>query len=130
WAQEAAGSVPASQSAARRSAWHARRRLASALLDYPFRPAETIAGLIQPADALAAQWAALAARRRVVTLAGIDAHARLDVGDDPVDSRYVLPLPGYEPSFGVMSIHVQPERALSGDAATDAAIVMRAIRGG
>ena len=69
-------------------------------------------------------------RRRVVTLAGIDAHARLDLVDDPVDSRYAVPIPGYEPSFHVMSIHVRPERALSGDASTDAAIVLRALRGG
>jgi hypothetical protein len=101
-----------------------------ALLDYPFRPAETIAGLIQTSDVLASQWATLAARRRVITLAGIDAHARLDLRDDPGDSRYALPLPGYEPSFRVMSIHVRPDRALSGNASADAGIVMRAIRAG
>ena len=28
--------------------WRARRRLLAALLDYPFRPAETIASLLQP----------------------------------------------------------------------------------
>jgi hypothetical protein len=130
WTQQAAASIRSPQSGAPGSPWYARRRLASALLDYPFRPSETIAGLIQPSDQLTEQWATLAARRRVVTLAGIDAHARLDLRDDPGDSRYALPLPGYEPSFRVMSVHVRPDRALSGNASDDAAIVMRAIRGG
>jgi len=130
WTQQATASIRSPKSGAPGSAWYARRRLAVALLDYPFRPAETIAGLIQASDALLHHWATLAARRRVVTLAGIDAHARLDLRDDPGDSRSVLPLPGYEPSFGVMSIHVRPDRALSGGASADAAMVMRAIRGG
>ncbi|PYR15981.1 MAG: hypothetical protein DMF94_29665 [Acidobacteria bacterium] len=130
WTQQATAAIRSPKSSTPGSTWHARRRLAAALLDYPFRPAETIAGLIQASDALAYRWAALATRRRVVTLAGIDAHARLDLRDDPSNSRYALPLPGYEPSFRVMSIHVRPDRALSGIASVDAAIVMRAIRGG
>jgi hypothetical protein len=110
--------------------WPARRHLAAALLDYPFRPPETIAGLIRSGEGLLYQWAALAARRPVVGLAGVDAHARLDLRDDPVDARFALPLPGYESSFRVLSIRVRPDRALSGDAAADGAAIMRAIRGG
>lgn len=121
WAEQAGGSA---------GKWDARRHLAAALLDYPFRPAETIAGLIRSGDGLRYQWAALAARRRVVALAGVDAHARLDLGGDPADSRYALPLPSYESSFRVMSIRVRPDGALSGNAAEDGAIVMRAIRAG
>src|SRR5436309_430056 len=78
WTQQATAAIRSPKSSTPGSTWHARRRLAAALLDYPFRPAETIAGLIQASDALAYRWAALATRRRVVTLAGIDAHARLD----------------------------------------------------
>lgn len=110
--------------------WAARRHLAAAILDYPFRPAETIAGLIRSGETLNAQWAGIAARRPAVTLGGVDAHARLDLQDDPVDVRYALPLPGYESSFRVLSIRVRPERALTGDAVADAALVMRAIRAG
>jgi hypothetical protein len=110
--------------------WHARRHIAATLLDYPFRPPETIAGLIRSGDELPLQWAALAARRRVVTFGGVDAHARLDLGGDPADSRFALPLPSYESSFRVLSIHVRPDSPLSGDAAADGAIVMRAIRAG
>jgi hypothetical protein len=121
WAEQAAGSA---------GKWRARRHLAAALLDYPFRPAETIAGLLRSGDGLHERWAAIAARRRVVALAGVDAHARLDLGGDPADSRFALPLPGYESSFRVLSIRVRPDSPLSGDAAGDAAIVMRAIRAG
>src|SRR4029453_10433059 len=93
-------------------------------------PAETIAGLIRSGETLNAQWAEIAARRPAVTMAGVDAHARLDLQDDPVDPRYALPLPGYEASFRVMSIRVRPERPMTGDAAADGALVMSAIRAG
>jgi hypothetical protein len=121
WAEQAGGSA---------GKWRARRHLAAALFHYPFRSAETIAGLIRSGEGLPYQWAALAARRRVVVLAGVDAHARLDLGGDPADSRFALPLPGYESSFRVLSIRVRPDSALSGNAAADGAILMRAIRAG
>jgi hypothetical protein len=121
WAAQAGGTV---------GKWAARRHLAAALLDYPFRPAETIAGLIRSGDALRYQWAALAARRPVLAIAGVDAHARLDLRDDPVNGRYALPLPSYESSFRVLSIHIRPEGHLGGDAAADGAMIMRAIRAG
>ena len=121
WAEQAAGSA---------GKWRARRHLTAALFDYPFRPAETIAGLLRSGDGLREQWAAVAARRRVVAVAGVDAHARLDLGGDPDDSRYALPFPSYESSFRVLSIRVRPDSPFSGDAAGDAAIVMRAIRAG
>jgi len=121
WAEQAAGST---------APWQARRRLMAAILDYPFRPVEVMANLIQPSRAVV-NWEALTRRRRVVSIAGNDAHAKLEFRDgDPGDTRNALPLPSYESSFRVLSTHVRPERALSGDAATDAGIVMRAIREG
>ena len=120
WAQQATGSSP----------WAARRRLLTGLLDYAFRPAAVMASLVQPSQAVA-HWEALTRHRRVVAIAGADAHAKLAPRSaDPGDSRYVLPLPGYESSFRVLSIHVRPERPLSGDAAADTRILMRAIRTG
>jgi hypothetical protein len=121
WVEQARGSA---------GKWPARRHVAAALLDYPFRPAETIAGLIRSSEGLLYQWAAVAARRPVVAIGGVDAHARLDLRNDPVDTRFALPLPGYESSFRVLSIRVRPERALTGDAAADGAALMRAIRAG
>jgi hypothetical protein len=108
----------------------AKRRLISALLDYPFRSSEVVASLIQP-PAVVAQWAAIAAERRVVTLAGADAHAKLPLRNtDPEPNGFALPIPGYESSFRVLSVHVTPDRPLTHDAAADAAAIVGAIRGG
>jgi hypothetical protein len=121
WAQQATGhTLP----------WPARRRLLAALIDYPFRPAAVITSLVQPSTAVA-NWETLTQHRRVVAIAGADAHAKLAPRSaDPGDSRYVVSLPSYESSFRVLSIHVKPDRPLSGDAATDARVLMRAIRTG
>ncbi|MGH9144908.1 MAG: CehA/McbA family metallohydrolase, partial [Vicinamibacterales bacterium] len=120
WAQQANSATP----------WHARRRLISALIDYPFRPTAVITSLVQPSGAVEA-WEALTRRRRVVAIAGVDAHAKLAPRSaDPGDSRYALPLPGYESSFRVLSIHVKTDRPFSGDAVADGRVLMRAIRSG
>ncbi|MFI5178890.1 MAG: CehA/McbA family metallohydrolase [Vicinamibacterales bacterium] len=110
--------------------WSAARRLFAAFLDYPFRAPEVMSSLIQP-TAVLDRWAAVAERRRIVAIAGADAHAKLAPRNaDPGDSRFALPLPGYEASFRVLSVHVRPDRPLGGDAAADAAILMRALRNG
>jgi hypothetical protein len=120
WAQQAGGAAP----------WQARRLLLSALIDYPFRSAQVMTSLVRP-TAVIERWEALTRRRRVVAIAGADAHAKLAPRSaDPGDSRYALPLPGYESSFRVLSIHVKTDRPFSGDATTDARVLMRAIRSG
>ncbi len=115
---------------AEQAGWRPRWRIAAALFDYPVRPVEVMASLIQPTRALA-EWAALAATRRVITIAGADAHAKLAPRNaDPGESRWVLPMPSYEASFDVLSIRVHPDGPLTGTAASDARLVMRAIRAG
>ncbi|HEY1910381.1 MAG TPA: hypothetical protein VGG73_05625 [Vicinamibacterales bacterium] len=111
--------------------WSAKLRLLNGLLGYAFRPVESMAAMIQPTGVLL-QWEALAERRRVVVMAGADAHARLALrsGAELAQGRYVLPLPGYESSFELLSIRVRPEAPLSGDAVTDGRLIMRAIRAG
>jgi hypothetical protein len=121
WAQQANGND---------GRWSARRRLFSALIDYPFRPAAVMASLVQPSGAVA-DWERLTSRRRLVGLAGVDAHAKIAPRSaDPGDSRFALPFPGYESSFRVLSIHVKGDRPFSGDAVADARVLMRAIRSG
>jgi hypothetical protein len=120
WAQDA--TAPSGR-------WAARRTLFDALVDYPFRSPETIGSLIRTGR-VASQWAELAAHRRVVTVAGADAHAKLGLRGDPADTRWVLPLPGYEVSFRTMSVRISPARALTGKADADAALVLQAIRDG
>jgi hypothetical protein len=106
------------------------RLLAERLLSYPVRPAESIASLIQPTGVLTT-WETLVRSRHVVVIAGVDAHAQIAWRSaDPVETRVSLPLPSYDASFRTLSVHVRLERALTGDAAADAAIVVRAIRAG
>jgi hypothetical protein len=113
------------------SGLRSRFRLVEGLLHYPIRPAETLASLLTGFEDTMAHWNALASRRPVIGVAGVDAHAKLGlVNADPGDNRFSIPLPGYEASFRLLSVHVTPERPLSGDAAADAALVMRAIRAG
>ena len=111
--------------------WPSTLRLIEALVAYPFRPAEAIASLIDESPAMQARWDALTPRRRVVGIAGIDAHAKLAVKEiDPGDNGYSIAIPSYEASFRTLSVRVRPEQPLSGDAAADARAVMGAIRAG
>jgi hypothetical protein len=111
--------------------WQPRLRLVQAFLAYPFRPAAAIASLIDESPNVLARWDAIAPRRRVVGVAGVDAHAKLALKEvDPGDNRYSIALPSYESSFRTLSVHVQPERPLTGDAAADARAVIGAIRAG
>jgi predicted metal-dependent phosphoesterase TrpH len=126
WAELARKGDPAAGNAR----WPARRHLIEVLAAYPFRSAETIARLARPIDGILNQWAAVAARRRVVTIAGTDAHAKIDLRGDPENGRYSLPLPGYQASFRTLSIHVAAERALTGNPQSDAAAIVRAVRNG
>jgi hypothetical protein len=108
--------------------WRPKARLLEALAGYPLRPAETIAALLLRSDVLE-QWSRIAGRRRLVMIAGTDAHAKVALrGSDP--SPFSLPIPGYEVAFRTISVHVRPERTLSGDASADAAVLVRALRAG
>jgi hypothetical protein len=112
--------------------WRQRLSLAAALFKYPLRPAETLASVIDHPDATIARWNALVKERRVVVAAGSDAHGAVGLrGLTSQDAgQYRLPFPSYESSFRALSVHVMPDRPLSGNAIVDAAIVMRAIRAG
>ena len=79
----------------------------------------------------AERWDALVRTRRLVILAGADAHARLGFGtSDPGDSGVSLPIPGYRASFRTLSVHVRPEGALTGDPVRDADAVLEGLRRG
>jgi hypothetical protein len=111
--------------------WRPRLKLLDAVFHYPFRPAETIASLLVRSDVNVYRWQTLANRRRFVGIAGIDAHAKLQLYNaDSGDNRWSAPLPSYEASFRTMSTHVTPDRPFSGNAAADAATIVRAIRAG
>jgi len=106
----------------------AKGELVTALVDYAFRPAETIAGHLRESRAIAS-WQALAARRPVVAIAGVDAHAKLLMSRAD-DSPYALPFFGYDVLFALMSVRVSVENPLTGNAAADAAALLDGIRAG
>jgi hypothetical protein len=117
------------------SEWRDERRpgLARALARYPFRPAETLASLLDRPDATFARWDALTLRRPVVSLIGADAHARAGWMDDDVDGyrrSWFLRIPSYDASFRTFAMRVMLQRPLGTDAAADAAQVIHALRSG
>ncbi len=106
--------------------------LGRVLVTYAFRPAETLAGLLdRPADVLQ-HWDRVARLRRVPALAGADAHARLGLRQtsDPYQDRVLARVPAYEVSFRAFANHVVLDAPLTRDAARDASRVLSAIREG
>lgn len=106
-------------------------RLAKALLAYPARPAESMTALLTDGRSLQADWAAQTRTRQVVAVAGADAHAKLAVRDaEPGDNRFSVPIPSYESSFRVLSVHVVPGQPFTGEAAHDASELLAGLRSG
>ena len=100
--------------------------LTKALFTYTFRRPETLATLLDRPDDVLRHWDALLATRRVVALAGGDAHGGLS---HEADRRLSVRVPGYEQVFRSMSIAI-PRLALAGDAAIDAELIITAIMEG
>jgi hypothetical protein len=116
------------------SEWRDEPRIpiARALISYFFRGPESMARLLDRPVSVLRKWDELAVKRKIVALAGADAHARLGFrqGPDPDTSSIHVRLPGYEESFRTFSNHVVIEAPLTGDAQQDAERVMTAIRNG
>lgn len=108
-----------------------RWRIARALLDYPFRPAEAVASILDRPDGALARWDALAGGRRVVGLAGADAHARIGWREtDPYTGGTLLRLPSYEASFRAFANRVVLDRPFTGEPRADAPQLLAALRAG
>jgi hypothetical protein len=105
-------------------------RLARAIFAYPVRPVETLGLLFDRSDDVLRQWDALTTTRRVVAIAGADAHGRLGLrAQEPYQGWLALPIPGYESVFRSASIAL-PQARLSRDAENDAKAVIDEIRAG
>jgi hypothetical protein len=116
------------------SEWRDERwwTLARGLITYPFRPPQSLALLLDRPVPVMQRWDTLTQRRRVVAVAGVDAHARVGVRTvgEPYDSGgSSLHFPSYLNSFREFSITVGDVR-LTGDAATDAQSLLAGIRAG
>ena len=109
-----------------------RWRLPPLLIRYLRRPAETVAALFDRPDPLLARWDALTQQRRVVAMAGHDAHQRLGLrsGMEPGEQRLYLEAPAYEHVFAALTIGVQLPFPFREDAGLDSAVLLEAIRAG
>src|SRR5207248_8917769 len=71
--------------------WGSRFKLLEALLHYPIRPVETLASLLTGFPDTMAHWNALASQRSIVGIAGVDAHAKLQLRNaDSGDNRFSI----------------------------------------
>jgi hypothetical protein len=115
------------------SEWRDERwwTLARALIAYPFRRPQALALLLDRPEPVMRRWDALSQQRRVVAVAGVDAHARVGVRTvgEPYDNSGSLHFPSYESSFREFSITL-PDVRLTGEPAEDARSVLGAIRAG
>ena len=106
--------------------------LLGALLRYPWRPTETLGSLLDRPDAALERWDEAGRQRRIVGLAGADAHARLavmrDAGHDAEEGG--LPFPGYRSVLTVSSITVELGAPARGDATADAGALIAGLRSG
>ena len=110
----------------------ARLPITRALTSYLFRAPESMATLLDRPTEVLNQWDRLTASRRVLAIAGIDAHAWLGPGQrtDPDGDNLHVPIPGYEATFRTFSNHVVLDAPWSGDAGNDAAALIAALRNG
>lgn len=97
---------------------------------YLLRGPETVARLLDRPDDVMRRWDELSARRRVVAVAGADAHARIGLrSGEPDDTALGVHLPSYEAMFRAFSISL-PGTTLTGDGPADGRSVIDAIRNG
>jgi hypothetical protein len=95
------------------------------------RPSEAIASLFRRPAVTLARWDRVAARRPVFGLAALDAHARLGwtLTDEP-RGWTLARQPSYDAMFRALADVVILDAPLSGDARSDAARLVAAIRAG
>ncbi len=116
------------------SAWRDESllRLVAGLGHYLFRAPETVAALFDRPDGVLGEWDRVTADRRVLAVAGSDAHARIGLGGGADRSGQVtfLEVPSYEAVFRTLSIRVGLAQPMVGDAAVDAQRLIEALRAG
>lgn len=102
-----------------------------AAASYWSHPADALARLYRRPQALS-RWNSMVKDRRLVTIAGADAHARIGFREraEPYTNRVLFRAPSYEAVFRVASIEVWFPQAPPSDAAGAAAAVLGAIRQG
>ena len=106
--------------------------VARALATYWWRGPETVAAGFDRPDTPFAEWDTVSQYRRVIAVAGHDAHARIGPRGnwEPGDRDVSLKLPGYETAFRAFAARVRLPAPPTGIATADAAALLGAIRAG
>jgi hypothetical protein len=106
-----------------------RWRLSRAFVDYLWRPAGALASILDRPVAALARWDVLTARRRVVGLAGHDAHGGIGSESPNAKGRRVH-VPSYESSFRTFGVYVTLPTFTTPNPADHADVLIRALREG
>ncbi len=109
-----------------------RSTLAHTFLSYLLRPGPALASMLDRPVVTLKRWDVLTRHRRVVALAGHDAHGGIGRGveESGARRRTLGHVPSYEASFRTFSDNVILSAPLTGRADEDARAVLDAIRGG
>jgi hypothetical protein len=105
-------------------AWRRGPRLWAAALRYPADPGGALLSGLRPSREPLEMWDRCLAERDVAGWLGSDAHGGFEV------RPFFVPVPSYRAVFRVGSNHLLLDEARNGDAAHDAGLVWRALRGG
>ena len=106
-----------------------RLRLVRGFLDYFWRPAGALAALFDRPDNAFERWDQIAAERRLIGIAGHDAHGGFGAETDGRTGRRVH-IPSYEAAFRTFSVSVTLPHAPTGTAGEDGGALLEAIRQG
>jgi hypothetical protein len=110
-----------------------RTRMARVLFDYLVHPGPALASILDRPVPTLTRWDALTKERRVIAIAGHDAHGGVGRGAEYRGTRQATWAPGipsYEASFRSFSTRVVLNGPLTGAPEVDAAAVLSAIRSG
>jgi hypothetical protein len=114
------------------SEWRDEGRLAltRSVIGYLFRPAGAITRLLDRPVAALERWDQAAAGRRVLGVAGNDAHGGIGQRMEDSSARWKIRVPSYRASFGMFSTRVELDEPPSGDADRDGRAVLEALKAG
>jgi len=108
-----------------------RLRLGHTLFAYLFRAPESVVSAFNRPEASLARWDEVTRRRRVVGIAGLDAHARIGVSTaEPYTGEAAFKVPSYEAMFRAFATRVQLDRPFTGRAGIDAMTLRSALADG
>jgi hypothetical protein len=100
-------------------------RLLRAASLYAVNPTYALLGSLSPPVATLTRWDALLQERDVPGALGADAHGRI-----PLWGQTHVPFPSYESQFRLLRSHVLLEEPLTGEASSDGAAILEALRRG